>query len=158
LKILVVLGSGGHTAQMLRLVDLLGDRFEYVYLVGRGDSLSAEKIARKGEICVVHRARDHGDNVVVTFFKVIRLFWESLGVIRRAKPEVILSAGPGMAVPISMLGKMLGKKVIFVESWSRVYKGSTSGRIIYRFADLFFVQWPELKGFYPRGIYAGRLR
>jgi len=158
LKILVVLGSGGHTAQMLRLVDLLGDRFEYVYLVGRGDSLSVKKITKKGEVCVVHRARDHGDNVIVTFFKVIRLFWESLGVIRRTKPEVILSVGPGMAVPISMLGKIFGKKIIFVESWSRVYKGSTSGKIIYRFADLFFVQWPEMKSVYSRGIYAGRLQ
>jgi len=154
----VVLGSGGHTAQMLRLVDLLGNRFEYIYLVGKGDNLSAEKISQKGEVCIVHRARDHGDNVIVTFFKVIRLFWESLMVIRRTKPKVILSAGPGMAVPMSMLGKMLGKKVIFVESWSRVYKGSTSGKIIYRFADLFFVQWPEMKSVYSKGIYAGRVQ
>lgn len=154
----MVLGSGGHTAQMLRLVDLLGDRFEYAYLVSKGDNLSAEKITRRGEICLVHRARDHGDNVVVTFFKVIRLFLESLGVIRKAKPEAILSAGPGMAVPISVLGKIFGKKVIFVESWSRVYKGSTSGKIIYRFADLFFVQWPEMKAVYPKGLYAGRLQ
>jgi beta-1,4-N-acetylglucosaminyltransferase len=158
LKILVILGSGGHTAQMLKLVDLLGDRFEYVYLVGRGDNLSVEKIVKKGEICLVHRARDHGDNVIVTFFKVIRLFLESQGVIRRTKPEVILSAGPGIAVPISMLGKIFGKKIIFVESWSRVYKGSTSGKIMYRFADLFFVQWPEMKSVYSRGIYAGRLQ
>lgn len=154
----MVLGSGGHTAQMLKLIDLFGDRFEYVYLVGRGDNLSVEKITRKGEVCVVHRARDHGDNLIITFFKVIRLFWESLRVIRRTKPEAILSAGPGMAVPISMLGKMLGKKIIFVESWSRVYKGSTSGKIIYRFADVFFVQWPEMKSVYSRGVYAGRLQ
>jgi UDP-N-acetylglucosamine:LPS N-acetylglucosamine transferase len=62
-----------------------------------------------------------------------------------------------MAVPFSVLGKLLGKKVIFVEDYSRVSKASTSGKIIYRFSDLFFVQWPELKAVYPKGIYAGRL-
>lgn len=155
--LLVVLGSGGHTAQILRLVDLLGDRFEYKYLIGIGDSLSASKIKRSGRVFFVHKARDHGDGLIKTFFKVTRLFFESLVVLILARPDAILSAGPGLAVPISILGKFFGKKIIFLESWSRIYRGSTSGRIIYKFSDLFFVQWPELKNFYPKAIYAGRV-
>lgn len=157
LILLVVLGSGGHTAQILRLVDLLGDRFEYKYIVGIGDTLSPFKIRKKGKIYYVHRARDHGDGIFRTFAKVIRLFIESFIVLLLARPDAILSAGPGLAVPISIIGKFLGKKIIFLESWSRIYRGSTSGRIIYMFSDLFFVQWPELKKVYPRAIYAGRM-
>lgn len=154
-----MLGSGGHTTQILKLIDLLGDQFEYRYLIGIGDSLSLSKIARKGRVYFVHKARDHGDGVFTTALKVIRLFFESFFVIFSAKPDVILSAGPGLAVPISILGKIFGKKVVFVESWSRVYRGSASGRILYRFhlTDLFFIQWPELKRVYPKAIYAGRL-
>jgi beta-1,4-N-acetylglucosaminyltransferase len=54
----------------------------------------------------------------------------------------VISAGPGLAVPASIIAKILRKKVFFVEDCSRVYKASSSGKIIYRFSDLFFVQWP----------------
>ncbi|MEM3433792.1 MAG: PssD/Cps14F family polysaccharide biosynthesis glycosyltransferase [Candidatus Methanomethyliaceae archaeon] len=155
--ILAVLGSGGHTTQILKLIELLGDRFEYRYLVGIGDALSPSKITREGKVYFVHRARDHGDGAFITALKAMRLFLESLFVIVSVKPDVVLSAGPGLAVPISILAKIFGKKVIFVESWSRVYSASAAGRILYRFADLFFVQWPELKRVYPGAIYAGRL-
>ena len=56
------------------------------------------------------------------------------------------------------IGKLLGKKIIFIESWSRIYKKSSSGKFAYLFANLFFVQWPEMKKQYPKAIYAGRLR
>lgn len=157
MKLLVVLGSGGHTAQMLKLVDLLGEKFEYAYLVASGDSLSAGKIRKRGEVFFAHRPKDHGDNPLIIFFKVIRLLCESLCVLRMARPDAVVSAGPGLAVPVSLLGKAAGKKVIFLESWSRVYRASSSGKIMYRFADLFFIQWPELARVYPRAIYAGRL-
>ncbi|MCX8182327.1 MAG: UDP-N-acetylglucosamine transferase subunit ALG14 [Candidatus Methanomethyliaceae archaeon] len=157
MKILAVLGSGGHTAQIIKLIELLGDQFDYQYMVGFGDVLSVSRIRRKGKVYFVHRARDHGDDLLTTAFKVMRLFFESLFVIISAKPDAVISAGPGLAVPISILGKIFGKKVIFLESWSRVYRGSTAGRILYHFADLFFVQWSELKRVYPRAIYAGRL-
>jgi len=157
LKLLVILSSGGHTTNMLKLVSLLGDRFEYVYVVSKEDQLSAEKIEKAGQVYYAHKAREHGDNILVAIGKVLRLFGEAWRVIRKAEPAAIVSAGPGMAVPFSVLGKFLGKKVIFVEDYSRVSKASTSGKIIYRFSDLFFIQWPELKAVYPKAIYAGRL-
>ncbi|MBC7113858.1 MAG: hypothetical protein H5T34_07610, partial [Candidatus Methanomethyliales bacterium] len=149
LRLLVVLGSGGHTAQMLRLVELLGEKFRYAYIVGIGDVLSLSKIKIMGPVFYVHRARDHGDGFFTTAVKVARLFFESLVVLFRANPDVVISAGPGLSVPISILAKIFGKKVIFVESWSRVYRPSLAGRVIYYFADLFFVQWPEMKNIYP---------
>ena len=157
MKILAILGSGGHTAQMLRLVDMLGTKFDYIYGIGEEDSLSEKKIKIIGKVFYIHAARKHGDNILVTFFKIIRLSVESLVLIAKANPNAIISAGPGIAVPISLIGKVFGKKVIFIEDWSRVYHKSSAGRIVYRFADLFFIQWPELNKVYPKGIFAGRL-
>lgn len=157
LIVLAVLGGGGHTAQIIKLIELLGERFEYIYMAGFGDSLSVSKIKGGGKVFYVHRARDHGDGLFKTALKVMRLFLESFLIILCARPDVVLSAGPGLAVPVSILGKIFGKKVVFIESWSRVYRGSTAGLILYHFADLFFIQWPELRGVYPKAIYAGRL-
>ena len=157
MKILVILGSGGHTAQMLRLVDLLEDRFKYTYLISKEDQISSKKITKRGEVYFAHRARAYGDNIIVILFKIGRLFAESFYIIIIYRPKAIVSAGPGITVPVSIVGKLLGKKIVFIESWSRVYNGSTTGKILYRFADLFFIQWPELKETYPNAIYAGRL-
>jgi beta-1,4-N-acetylglucosaminyltransferase len=157
LRILIVLGSGGHTAQMLRLVKMLGERFEYSYLISKEDKLSEGKIEIAGDIFYAHRARNHGDNILITTWKVLRLFMESSKILRRSDAAVIISVGPGIAVPISILGKLLRKKVIYIEDISRIYSASTTGKIMHLFADLFFVQWPELQAIYPKAKYAGRL-
>ncbi|MEJ5292142.1 MAG: PssD/Cps14F family polysaccharide biosynthesis glycosyltransferase [Candidatus Methanosuratincola sp.] len=156
MRLLIVLGSGGHTAQMVKLSEMLGSKFEYAYMVGYDDSLSAKKIIVGGAVCFVHRARRYEDGLLLTGLKVLRLLIESLVLFVRVRPDAVISAGPGMAVPISFICKLFGKKVIFIEDWSRVYQKSSSGKIIYHLADLFFVQWPEMKEVYPRAVYAGR--
>jgi beta-1,4-N-acetylglucosaminyltransferase len=55
------------------------------------------------------------------------------------------------------MAKLLRVKVIFIETGSRIHALSTTGKIVYRFADLFLVQWPELLRACPKAIYAGRL-
>ncbi len=157
MRLLVVLGSGGHTAQMVRLVEMLLEGFEYVYMVGLDDQLSESKITRPGKVYKVHRARRHEDGFLKSAVKVLRLSVESFKLLRSAKPDAVVSAGPGTAVPVSALARLMGKKVIYIEDWSRVYSRSATGRIIYRFANVTFVQWPEMKRLYPRAVYAGRL-
>ena len=156
-KFLVVLGGGGHTLQMIKLLDLLGKRYIYEYVVKYEDPLSNKKIKIKGKTYKFHEPRAFRDNFFVTIFKLMRNIIESLIILFKSRPDVIISAGAGPAVPISILGKFFGIKIIFLESWSRVYNPSVSGKIVYHFADLFFVQWPDLLKKYPKAIYAGRL-
>ncbi len=154
-KLLVVLGGGGHTAQMLRLLDKMSDSFEYDFVVKEGDELTPQKVT--GKVYFTHPPRSIQDNLFVVILKSIRATLDSLPILLKSKPKAIISAGPGLAVPLSYWAKMLGIKVIYLESWSRVNKKSTSGKLIYPIADLFFVQWPEMKKCYPKAIYAGRV-
>jgi beta-1,4-N-acetylglucosaminyltransferase len=75
----------------------------------------------------------------------------------KVRPKAVLSAGAGIAVPISVFARLAGVKIIHVESASRVRSLSLTGKIMYRIAHLFFVQWEPLKDRYPKAIYAGRL-
>ncbi len=157
MKILVVLGSGGHTKEMIRLVDLLGERYEYGYLVAEDDELSAQKIKVSGPVYRVMRPRWKDTSLPTAIARTLRSAVQALVALVRLRPHAIVSAGPGPAVPASLLARLLGIKVIYIETGSRVFALSSSGRILYRFADLFFVQWPELLESYPKAIYAGRL-
>ena len=157
MKLLIVLGSGGHTKEMLRVVELLGPGYEYAYLVAADDDLSAQKIKLPGAVYRVVRPRWKQTGALSVVLRTLWATGQSLWALLRARPRAILSTGPGPAVPASLLAKLLGVKVIYIETGSRIFALSTSGKILYRVADLFFVQWPELLPLCPKAIYAGRL-
>ena len=157
-KILIILGAGGHTEQMIKLVQNLGDNFTFVYVVADDDKVSKARMKNHGIVYSILNPRKMIDkNLLVCFFKFIYSFFQSVKIILKTNPDCILGCGPGLIIPLIISGKMFGKKVIFLESWSRVYTKSLSGKIAYLFSNLFFVQWPELKKKYPKSIYAGRL-
>lgn len=83
----------------------------------------------------------------------LRLAWR---VVRRERPDVILSTGAALAVPFFLIGKLFGARLVYVESLTRTDRLSLSGRLVYPLADAFFVQWPEAAR-RKRMRYAGRL-
>jgi UDP-N-acetylglucosamine:LPS N-acetylglucosamine transferase len=88
---------------------------------------------------------------------VARSLWEAARIVRGARPDVILGSGPAALVPVALMGKLAGAKVVFVETGSRISELSLTGRLMLRLADRFFVQWQRLQQRYPRTVYAGRL-
>jgi beta-1,4-N-acetylglucosaminyltransferase len=157
MKLLVVLGEGGHTTELLRLVDLLGDSYDYHYIVAEEDKLSVSHIRRPGPVYSLRRPRHKEMSISQGALKTVAVSFRTLWLLLRLRPAAILSTGPAIAVPVSLLGKVVGARIIFIETGSRVKELSLTGRIMYNIADLFFVQWPQLQEKRPRAIYAGRL-
>lgn len=156
MKILVVLGDGGHTAEMIALLALLGSSYDYSYLISDLDRISESKIQHRGPVYRVpvplgKYPRDRG------LFQVLRAALSQLPLILRLRPDVLLSSGPGIVIPAAVFARLLGATIIFVETGSRITRLSQTGRLMYHLADLFFVQWEGLTEHYPRSIYAGRL-
>ena len=77
----------------------------------------------------------------------------SLLYLVKENPSIIITTGAGASYPTCKLGKMLGKKVIYVESFAKLDDKSVTGEMIYPFADYFFVQWEEMKRVYPNALY-----
>jgi len=159
MRILVVLGEGGHTVEMLRLLELLGPKpeYEYHYFLVKEESISEQRIRYPGPIYRGNRPHWKNENLFIVALKYIRLTFQSLYALLRVRPRVIMHSGPGIAIPIALLGKLAGAKIIYVENGARVRTPSRSGRLMYHVADLFFIQWPELKKVWPKAIYAGSL-
>lgn len=155
--LLLLLGEGGHSKEMLRLAGLLGDGYRYSYILIRDDEVSAGKIAIAGPIYRVIRPRDKAHNALMDGAKTLLCAMQASAVLLRARPDALLTTGPGVGVPVCAVAKLLRVKVIFIETGSRIHALSTTGKIVYRFADLFLVQWPELLRAAPKAIYAGRL-
>ena len=157
-KLMIVLGSGGHTTQMVRLTEMLHDSYDFEYVVNDDDDKSVRKIKFAGDVHVITRPRRIYDKSVSrSVFLTIHSILQSFSIIKNSRSVAVVSAGPGLAVPLFIWASLFRKKRIFIESWARVVTKSTSGRLCYHLSNLFFVQWPELKERFPKSFYAGRL-
>jgi UDP-N-acetylglucosamine:LPS N-acetylglucosamine transferase len=74
----------------------------------------------------------------------LRILIRSFFIARQERPDVVITTGSLPLALFSLSCKMFGAKIIWIDSISQISQISMSGRLIRPFADLFFVQWPEL--------------
>ena len=51
------------------------------------------------------------------------------------RPKVIVSTGSNIAVPLFIIGKLYGSKIIFIETRAKVYTKSMTGILVRHMAD-----------------------
>jgi len=78
-------------------------------------------------------------------------------ILRRERPDLIVSAGAAVAVPFFWLGRLLGARTVFIEVIDRIDRGTLTGRLVRPVATRILIQWPEQARFYPRGRIVGPL-
>jgi UDP-N-acetylglucosamine:LPS N-acetylglucosamine transferase len=159
--ILAVLAGGGHTAEMLALVGQLGRKYVYEYLLADNDPFSAQKIKYLGRVFRILNPYDyqtHDHSYLIAALKMCVTALQSVIFLARSRASIVISCGGVIAIAPVLISKIIfRKRLIYVESESRVKQLSWTGRFVYPFADLFIVQWPELCKQLPRAIYAGRI-
>ncbi|HEY8808426.1 MAG TPA: PssD/Cps14F family polysaccharide biosynthesis glycosyltransferase [Solirubrobacterales bacterium] len=146
MKVLLVCSPGGHLQQMLALEPAWrGMDRAWVTLSGADVGyLLADETVTLG----------HGptNRSLRRLISNIGLAWR---LLRRDRPDAILSTGAGLAVPFFVIGKLLRIRLVYVESVTRIETISLSGKLVYRLADRFFVQWPQAAERRSRAAYAG---
>lgn len=145
-KICLISSSGGHFEQ-LKMLKSLKDEYE-IYIV-------SEKTEYKEETKYTLHAGT--TSKIISMWHLFLNFFESLVYICKEKPDVIISTGTMVAFPTILLGKMLHKKIIYIETFARVYGGTKAGKFVYKHKlyDLFIYQWETQKEEYPNGVYGG---
>ena len=89
---------------------------------------------------------------------LLKSFFEIFWIFLNKRPHLVVSTGSEIALPAFMIGKFLFRsKVIYMECFTRIETLSGTGKVVYRFSDLFLVQWPELAAKYGKASYEGRL-
>ena len=163
-KLLIILGAGGHTKQMLRLVDLLGSAYRYHYVVADYDTISEQKIRIPGPVHRIVQPREKRLGETDTMLTVARKMPQALLQARRiladVEPETVIGAGPSLQIPVAIAARVQRIPMIYIETASRGGDSiSMTGKIIYKFhlADRFYVQWQHHLQNYPKARFAGRL-
>lgn len=87
--------------------------------------------------------------------KLIANGFKALSIIIKEKPDVMITTGVLAVVPMALLMKLFGRKLVYIESFAKVTSKTLSGKLLYKYADRFYVQWEEMLKLYPNAIYKG---
>lgn len=148
MKLCFVASSGGHLTHLYMLKPFWEIRERFWVTFDKEDArslLAGERVYP----CYFPTNRNVRNLIRNTF-----LAWK---VLRKERPDLILSSGAAVAVPFFYLGKLFGAKTIYIEVFDRIDKPTLTGRLVYPVSDEFIVQWEEMKKVYPKAKNLGSI-
>lgn len=145
---MLVCSSGGHLAQLYRLRPWW-QRHERIWVTFAGAQTQS---LLDGEAVVP--AFSPTTRNIPNAIRNLRL---AIRLLRRERPEVLVSDGAGVAFPFFLVGRALGVPTVYLEVYDRISRSTMTGRLCYPLSDLFLLQWPEQTAIYPRGHVIGGL-
>lgn len=151
LKICVGASAGGHMNQLLNLLGASTNWPQRPSFYVTTLPQLAEKLETYGVTYVIGECnRLHPLMTIVVFVKALKLVFSE-------RPDVVITTGSLPLAMVCLAAKMLGAKIVWIDSIANVEKFSMSGAMVRRFADLFLTQWPELAKKYKNTEYVGTL-
>lgn len=148
-KVCLVSSCGGHFMELMQLLPIMqGKQF---YIVTEKNTASTETVEKYRHHYLVQQEREgigfiikFGWNILLSFFYFLI-----------EQPTTVITTGAGASYPTCLFARIFKRRIIYIESFAKLDSESVTGKMIYPFADYFFVQWPEMKKVYPKGIYNG---
>lgn len=148
LKICLVGSSGGHLTHLYVLKPLWenNERFWVTF-----DKVDANSILKDEKVyhCYFPTNRNIKNLIKNTFL--------AIKVLKKEKPDLIISSGAAVAVPFFYLGKLRGTKTVYIEVFDRIDKSTVTGKLVKPVTDKFIVQWDEMKDVYKNSINLGSI-
>ena len=147
-KICFTASTGGHFEQLMMLKPLM-DKYDS-FIITEKSGYSVIKDNRK-----IYYLKQVNRQEKKFIFKMIVNLFISLKIFINEKPDIVISTGALATIPICVLSKIFRKKVIFIESFAKVTSPTLTGKLVYKFSDQFYIQWEQMKEYYPDAIYKG---
>ncbi|MBM7051386.1 MULTISPECIES: UDP-N-acetylglucosamine--LPS N-acetylglucosamine transferase [unclassified Rothia (in: high G+C Gram-positive bacteria)] len=146
MKIILVASAGGHLAQLIAL-DKFWKQHERSWVTFRLPEVEAALSGEKVDWAYFPTTRN-----IPNAIRNLGVAWK---VLRRERPDTIISSGAAVAVPFFIVGKLLGMKTVFMEPYDRITMPTLSARMCYPMTDLFVVQWDEQQKAFPESVNIG---
>lgn len=147
MKICFAASSGGHFEQLMMLRPLMEKYESFVVTEKTGYAVKTpvkcyylHQVNRKQWGC---------------FLYLLKNAWYSLRLLYRERPDVVVCTGVLAMIPLCVEAKLSGRKLVYIESFAKVTSATLSGKLLYHYADRFYVQWDQMKEIYPEAICLG---
>ena len=148
IKVCLVGSSGGHLTHLYMLKPFWENKERFWVTFDKADAQSLLE-GEKMYPCYFPTNRNIKNLIKNTFL--------AIKVLRKEKPNLIISSGAAVAVPFFWLGKLFGAKTIYIEVFDRIDKPTLTGKLVYLVTDKFIVQWDEMKEVYKKSENLGSI-
>lgn len=148
IKVCLVGSSGGHLTHLYMLKPFWENKERFWVTFDKADAQSLLE-GEKMYPCYFPTNRNIKNLIKNTFL--------AIKVLRKEKPNLIISSGAAVAVPFFWLGKLFGAKTIYIEVFDRIDKSTLTGKLVYPVTDKFIVQWDEMKEVYKKSENLGSI-
>ncbi len=146
-------GTGGHIFPGLAVAEALRDAGWRVHWLGAPDSMESQLVPPRGfafEAVAFGGVRGKGLTTLAFLpLKLLRAFWQSLQVVRRVKPDVVLGLGGYITFPGGMMASLWSKPLVLHEQNS---VAGLANKVLAQLADRVFTAFP---GVFTTGQWVG---
>lgn len=148
MKVGFLASSGGHLEQLMMLSPMMEMYDSFVvtektkYVTSEGDikHYYLRQVNRKEKACIPN----------LIYNSAISLY-----ILLKERPDVIICTGVLAMIPLCLLAKLVRKKLVYIESFAKVTSATETGKLMYRCADKFYVQWEPMLEIFPKAVYLG---
>lgn len=144
-KVAFVASSGGHLEEISRLKGI-EKKYDCFLVTERSNFEIKDFCEKRYYIPQMNRKQ------ILFLPKLLWLFCRTLRILMKERPDFVITTGALIAYPFCVVGKLMGIKIIYVESFARVNQPSMTGKLVYNLSDLFMVQWEDMLKEYPKSM------
>ena len=138
-------GTGGHIFPGLAVAEALRDAGWQVHWIGAPGSMESRLVPPRGfafEQIAFSGVRGKGPLTLALLpVRLLRAFWQSVQVLRRVRPQVVLGFGGYITFPAGLMAVLLGRPLVLHE------QNSVAGlvnKVLAQVSDRSFTAFPEV--------------
>ena len=154
-KVLFIASTGGHLEELMQLKPMFEDYDYHIITEKTKSNLSLKSKYPKRVNYLVYGSYTTIGRKIIYPFKLLYNTLKSFILYIKIRPQYIISTGAHTSGPMCLIGHLFGSKIIYIETFANSETKSKTGSIVYKFADLFIVQWESMLKLYPNAIYGG---
>jgi UDP-N-acetylglucosamine--N-acetylmuramyl-(pentapeptide) pyrophosphoryl-undecaprenol N-acetylglucosamine transferase len=138
-------GTGGHIFPGLAVAEALRDAGWRVHWLGGPDSMESRLVPPRGfpfETIAFSGVRGKGPVTLALLpLRLLKAFWQSIQVVRRVKPHVVVGLGGYISFPAGMMSVLLGRPLVLHEQNS---VAGMANKVLAGVADRVFSAFPDV--------------
>ncbi|MBE6055124.1 MAG: polysaccharide biosynthesis protein [Clostridium sartagoforme] len=147
-KICFISSSGGHLDQLMMLKPIM-EKYDSFIVTEKVKYSSIKNSNKVYYLYQVNRIEK------IWILKMILNTFISIYIFLVQRPNIVISTGALSTIPLCLISKLFMKKLIFIESFAKINTPTLTGKLLYKFADKFYVQWEEMLKIYPKADFKG---
>jgi len=148
LKLGIIISRGGHLFQIYQLKSFWSCHQRFWVTFHGNDT---RYLLKKEKKYFAHYPETRN------LLNAIKKTFLAIKILKKEKPDILISCGAGIAPPFFYVGKLLGIKLIFIEPYDFIKYPSLSGKLIAPIVDKILVQHKQQLSFYKKAEYWGSI-